>query len=43
MPGPDETGSAFPSNSSNGLEGCVDCGLGSFEGWVGLGSAKKYG
>jgi len=43
MPGPDEAGSEFPSNSSSGLEDCVDGGLGSFEGWVGLGSAKKYG
>ena len=42
-PRPDEAESTFPSNSSNGPEGCDDGGLGSFEGWVGLGSAKKYG
>ena len=41
-PGPDEEGSTFPSNSSNGLEDCVDGGFGSFEGCVGFGSAKKY-
>lgn len=43
MPGPENTGSAFPSNSSKGREDCADGGLGSFEGCVGLGSAKKYG
>ena len=31
-PGPDEAGSTFPSNSSNGPENCDDGGLGSFEG-----------
>lgn len=31
-PGPEEAGSTFPSSSSNGLEDCADCGLGSFEG-----------
>ena len=41
-PGPDELASTFPSNSSNGLEDCVDGGFGSFEGLVGYGSAKKY-
>jgi len=42
-PGPDEAGSTFPSSSSSGLEDCADGGLGSFEGCVGFGRAKKYG